>query len=162
MMPAVFGDARQTGERRAYIVVVDDDVVDLELLDVEIAGRYGGAYGVVSESSAGKTLTALEAMQRNGKRVAVVLAGQWISPSTARTCYPASRPPHPRAKRVLLISPGDWGHERTADAIRGAIASGCVDHYLPSRRRPLTNRSIAESVDSCTSGRPPRRGRPTR
>jgi hypothetical protein len=36
--------------------------------------------------------------------------------------------PHPRAKRVLLISALDWGHERTADAIREAIASGTVDH----------------------------------
>jgi thioredoxin reductase (NADPH) len=35
---------------------------------------------------------------------------------------------------VLLISPDDWGHERTADAIRGAISSGCVDQYLS---RPL-------------------------
>ena len=130
MMPAVFGDARQTGERRAHIVVVDDDVVDLELLNAEIAGRYGGAYGVVSESSAGKTLTALEAMQRNGKRVAVVLARQWMGEMNGSDLLASLRSLHPRAKRVLLISPGDWGHERTADAIRGAIASGCVDHYL--------------------------------
>ena len=47
MMPAMSGDARQTGERRSHIVVVDDDVDDLELLNAEIAGRYGGAYGVV-------------------------------------------------------------------------------------------------------------------
>jgi thioredoxin reductase (NADPH) len=32
--------------------------------------------------------------------------------------------------RILLISSDDWGHERTADAIREAIASGRVDHYL--------------------------------
>src|SRR5687768_14210940 len=130
MMQAVFGDARQSGERRAHIVVVDDDVVDLELLNAEIAGRYGGAYGVVSESSAGKTLTALEAMQRNGKRVAVVLARQWMGEMNGSDLLSSLRSLHPRAKRVLLISPGDWGHERTADAIRGAIASGCVDHYL--------------------------------
>ena len=124
------GDARQIGERRAHIVVVDDDVVDLELLDVEIAGRYGGAYGVRIESSASETLTALEAMQRNGQHVAVVLARQWMAETNGADLLASLRSLHPRAKRVLLISPGDWGHERTADAIRGAIASGCVDHYL--------------------------------
>ena len=30
----------------------------------------------------------------------------------------------------LLISPADWGYERTAEAIREAIANGCVDNYL--------------------------------
>src|SRR5439155_13402234 len=35
-----------------------------------------------------------------------------------------------RAKRALLIAPKDWGHAGTADAIRSAIASGCVDNHL--------------------------------
>ena len=130
MMPAVSGDARQTGERRSHIVVVDDDVDDLEVLNVEIVGRYGGAYGVVAESSAGETVTALEAMQRDGERVAVVLARQWMAEMNGSDLLASIRSLHPRAKRVLLISPGDWGHERTAEAIRGAIASGCADHYL--------------------------------
>ena len=47
MMPAMSGKRRPIGDRRAHIVVVDDDVVDLELLNAEVAGRYGGAYGVV-------------------------------------------------------------------------------------------------------------------
>src|SRR5262249_1803484 len=37
---------------------------------------------------------------------------------------------HPRSKRGLLVAVDDWGHENTAAAIRSAIASGCVDHYL--------------------------------
>ena len=120
------------GERLAHVVVVDDDDVDRELLGAEIVGRYGGAYGVVVRSSAGETLLALEAMQRNGERVAVVLVRQWMAEMTGADLLASARSLHPRAKRVLLISPGDWGHERTADAIRGAIASGCVDHYLSS------------------------------
>jgi DNA-binding NarL/FixJ family response regulator len=114
------------GERRANIVVVDDDVVDREVLRAEIAGRYRGAYGVVVGSSASETLMTLGAMQRNGQRVAVVLARQWMAEMTGADLLASIRSLHPRAKRVLLISPGDWGHERTADAIRGAISSGCA------------------------------------
>jgi thioredoxin reductase (NADPH) len=124
------GRAGRIGDRRAYIVIVDDDVGDLELLNAEIAGRYGDAYGVVVGSSAGETLTALEAMQRNGERVAVVLAQQWMAEMNGSDLLARLRSVHPRAKRVVLISASDWGHERTADAIRGGIASGCVDHYL--------------------------------
>jgi thioredoxin reductase len=124
------GRAGWIGDRRACIVVVDDDAGDLELLNAEISGRYGDAYGVVVGSSAGETLMALEAMQRNGGSVAVVLARQWMAEMNGSDLLARLRSVHPRAKRVLLISAGDWGHERTADAIRGAIASGCVDHYL--------------------------------
>ena len=59
----------------------------------------------------------------------------------------SARSLHPRAKRVLLVSPGDWGQERTADAIRGAIASGCVDHYLS---KPL--KTVDESFHRAISG----------
>jgi thioredoxin reductase (NADPH) len=136
MIPAMSGDARQVGDRRSHIVVVDDDVVDLDVLNVEIASRYGGAYGILVESSADETLNALEAMHRNGQNVAVVLARQWMAEMNGSDLLARLRSLHPRAKRVLLISPGDWGQERTADAIRGAIASGCVDHYLSKPLRP--------------------------
>ena len=104
--------------------------------DAEVAGRYGGAYEVVVGSSARETLSALEAMQRNGGTVAVVLARQWMAEINGADFLASLRSLHPRAKRVLLISPGDWGHERTADAIRAAIASGCVDHYLSKPLKP--------------------------
>jgi thioredoxin reductase len=132
-MPAMAGAG---GDGRPNIVVVDDDVVDREVLRAEVVGRYGGAYGVVVESSANETLRALEAMQRNGQRVAVVLVRQWMAEMTGAELLVNVRSLHPRAKRVLLISPGDWGHERTADAIRGAISSGCVDNYLSNPRKP--------------------------
>jgi thioredoxin reductase len=132
-MPAMAGAG---GERRSNVVVVDDDVVDREVLRTEVEGRYGGAYGVVVRSSAGEALMTLEAMQRTGQRVAVVLVRQWMAEMTGADLLAGVRSLHPRAKRVLLISPGDWGHERTADTIRGAISSGCVDHYLTHPLKP--------------------------
>jgi thioredoxin reductase len=109
---------------------VDDEVVDRELLNAEIAARYGLAYGVTVGSSVREALMALDAMRRNGQSVAVVLARQWMAEMNGSDFLARVRSLHPRAKRILLISPGDWGHERTAETIRAAIASGCVDHYL--------------------------------
>src|SRR5262245_5012686 len=147
MMPAVAAETRRIGERRNQIVVIDDDADDLELLSAEITGRYGGAYGVVVGSSAGDALIALETMKQDGQRVAVVLARQWMSEMNGSDLLSRVRSLHPRAKRVLLISPGDWGHERTADAIRESIASGCVDQYLG---KPLTEAD--ESFHRAISG----------
>jgi thioredoxin reductase (NADPH) len=129
MMTPMSGDAQPSASERPNIVVVDDGV-DLELLDAEIRGRYGGAYEVVVARSANGALAALQSLQHDGQRVAVVLARQWMAEMNGPDLLVRIRALHPRAKRVLLISPSDWGHGRTADAIRGAIASGCVDHYL--------------------------------
>jgi thioredoxin reductase (NADPH) len=147
MIPAMTTAARRTGTGRAHIVVVDDDGADLELLDAEITGRYGSAYEVVVARSAGEALTALESMRQNGHGVAVVLARQWMREMSGPDLLSAIRSLHPRAKRVLLIAPSDWGHDQTADAIRGAIASGCVDHYLA---KPLS--AADESFHRAMSG----------
>jgi thioredoxin reductase (NADPH) len=128
-------------------VVVDDDGPDLEVLSTEIAGRYGGAYEVVVGRSAGDALRWLESMQQDGRRVAVVLARQWMAEMSGPDVLSRVRALHPRAKRVLLISSGDWGHEQTADAIRAAIASGCVDHYVA---KPLV--AADESFHRAVSG----------
>ena len=143
----MLGDAARIGEQGPHIVVVDDDVVGLELLNAAIVGRYGGAYRVRVGSSAREALIALEAMQRSGQSVAVVLARQWMAEMNGSDLLASLRSLHPRAKRVLLISPGDWGHQRTADAIRGAIASGHVDHYLAN---PL--KAADESFHRAMSG----------
>lgn len=130
------GGAPRTGDLRPHIVVVDDDAGDRALLGAEVEARYGGAYEVLVASSPAEALRSLEALQAAGRRVAVVLASQWMAEMNGSDLLANGRALHPRAKRTLLISPGDWGYERTADAIRGAIASGCVDHYLSKPLKP--------------------------
>jgi DNA-binding NtrC family response regulator len=95
-------DARRNGGRRAHIVVVDDDGVDLELLNAEVTDRYGRAFDVVAWRSAGETLIALEAMQQSGQRVAVVLARQWMAEMDGPDLLARLRVLHPRAKRERL------------------------------------------------------------
>jgi thioredoxin reductase (NADPH) len=136
MIPTVSRESPQQGDRRPRIVVAADDTLDLALLSAEIQGRYGGAYGVLVVSSPGEALRSLKALRRAGQRVAVVLASQWMAEMNGSDLLAAGRALHPRAKRALLISPADWGHERTADAIRGAIANGCVDSYLSKPLKP--------------------------
>jgi thioredoxin reductase (NADPH) len=128
--------APQKGDGRPAIVVVDDDNGDLALLSAEIEGRYGSAYSVIVAPSPGQALTSLQALRAVDHRVAVVLASQWMSEMNGSNLLSMSRTLHPRAKRALLISPADWGHERTADAIRGAIANGFVDNYLSKPLKP--------------------------
>ena len=117
-------------DRRPRIVVVDDNEADLALLSTEIEGRYGSAYTVLLAHSPRKALTSLEALRATEHRVALVLASQWMGEINGSDLLSMARALHPRAKRALLISPADWGHERTADAIRGAIANGSVENYL--------------------------------
>ena len=130
MIPMVNKGAPRKSDRRPRIVVVADDKGDLALLSAEIEGRYGDAYSVLVAPSPGEALTSLEALRAADRRVAVVLASQWMGEMNGSNLLSRARALHPRAKRALLISPADWGHERTADAIREAIASGFVDNYL--------------------------------
>lgn len=129
-------NSRLSGDQAPYIVVVDDNADDLELLRSDLQGRYDAAYRILVGASAVETLERLVAMQGDNENVAVVLAAQWMAEMNGSDLLASVRSHHPRAKRVLLISPGDWGHERTADAIRESIASGRVDHYLSKPLRP--------------------------
>jgi thioredoxin reductase (NADPH) len=112
------------------VVVVDDDPADRAPLGAEVESRYGGAYRVLVAPSPDEALRLLEEVRATGERVAVVLASQWMAGTSGADLLARARSLHPRAKRVLLISPADWGRDETADAIRGAIAGGAADHHL--------------------------------
>jgi thioredoxin reductase len=125
----MLSDLHHSDPPKPHIVVADDSD-DRDLLAQEIVSRYGGAYNVMVGASATEVLHSLEAMEGGDETVAVVLAKLGMREMNGPDLLARQRPHHPRAKRVLLISPEDWGHEQTALAIRGAIASGCVDYYL--------------------------------
>src|SRR5262245_33835787 len=121
--------APQKNDGRPAIVVVSDDKHDLALLSAEIEDRYGSAYSVLVAPSPTEALTSLQALRAADQTVAVVLASQWMGEMNGCNLLSIARALHPRAKRALLISAADWGHEQTADAIRGAIANGFIDNY---------------------------------
>jgi thioredoxin reductase len=123
-------------DTRPRIVVVDDDVDDLALLENEIGCRYARDYVVVVRASPSRAVSLLERLRATDQRVAVVLASQWMEEMDGSQLLGKARVLHPRAKRALLIAPGDWGRAGTADAIRSAIATGSVDAQVlkPSKR----------------------------
>ena len=96
---------------------------------------------------------ALEVMQRSGQSVAVVLARQWMAEMNGSDLLARLRTLHPQAKRVLLISPGEWGDQRTAHAIRAATASGCTKPQHPTALRKDTARGQDVAGDSGTADR---------
>ncbi len=132
MMPAMSERLAQNRDCRPRIVVVAGDARDLALVRVEIEGRYGAAYCVSVATSPADARTSLETLRAEGQSVAVVLASQWMDGTSGSDLLATAQALHPRAKRALLVSPSDWGEERTAVAIRGAIASGSADNYLSS------------------------------
>src|SRR5262245_43704971 len=126
--------APQKNDGRPAIVVVADDKHDLALLSAEIEDRYGSAYSVLVAPSPGEALTSLQALRVADKRVAVVLASQWMGEMSGSHLLSIARALHPRAMRALLIAAAAWGREQTVYCIRGAIVNGVIGNY---RSEPL-------------------------
>jgi thioredoxin reductase len=116
------------------IVAVDDQVTSRERLRLELEPRYSRDYDVVVEGSPVSALLAVENAHAAGQRVAVVLASQWMTELNGTDVLSRVRGLSPRTKRGLIIAPEDWGRPSTATAIQNAIATGCIDHFLPKPR----------------------------
>ena len=114
----------------AVILAVDDQRESRDRLQAELVGRYGRDYRVMIESSPVSALAALRTMQANNEPVAVVMARLWMTEMNGRDMLSAAKDIHPRTKRAVLIPFGGWGDGATAEAIRGGVASGCIDYYL--------------------------------
>src|SRR4051812_38797238 len=118
---------RLVESQRPVIVAVDDDTDARERLRVELARRYDRDYDVVVEDSSLAALSAVEGARVAGRRVAVVLASQWMAELDGTAVLSRVRGLSPRTKRGLLIAHEDWGRPPTAVAIQSAIAAGCID-----------------------------------
>src|SRR5215471_10829219 len=127
---------RRRDDVRPLFVATTDNPAHEALLRTELAGRYGAAYRVLLTRSPNAAQSALEEARAGGTPVAVVLAGQRMAEMNGSALLAWARSRHPRSKRALLVAVDDWGHDTTAVEIRGAIAAGCVDHYLGMPSKP--------------------------
>ncbi|MEX2394081.1 MAG: FAD-dependent oxidoreductase [Actinomycetota bacterium] len=134
--------------KRPVIIAVDDDPTSLATISVELQRRYDRDYEIVFETSANAALGRLERLARDGGRVAIVLADQWMPELTGSDLLERVRDLHPAAKRALLIDWGAWGDDATATAVMDAMARGCIDYYVlkPWGKSPdeLFHRNVAE------------------
>jgi thioredoxin reductase len=117
------------------IVAVDDRGPEREQLRLELEHRYERDYDIHVESSPIAALTAVEAALAAGRRVALVLASQWMTDLDGTEVLSRVRALTPRTRRCLLIALEDWGRQATAMAIQDAIASASIDYFLSKPRR---------------------------
>jgi thioredoxin reductase (NADPH) len=116
------------------IVAVDDDATARQRLREELGRRYDRDYDIVVEGSPAAALSAVEGANAAGRRIAIVLASQWMAELDGAAVLSRVRSLTPRTKRGLLIALEDWGRQSTAIVIQNAIASGCIDHFLSKPR----------------------------
>ncbi|MGH2758911.1 MAG: FAD-dependent oxidoreductase [Actinomycetota bacterium] len=138
---------------KAVIVVVDDEADALAHVSVELQRRYDRDYRIVFESSPTAALAKIGAMREAGERIALVLADQWMPDMKGVELLSRVRELDQLTKRALLISWGQWADEPTAQAIRGGMASGCMDYYiLKPWKSPdeLFHRHISEFLNEWT------------
>ena len=122
--------ARPARVRRPVVLAVDDDPTALASVSVELQRRYDRDYEIVFVGSGDEAIRKLEDLARSHDRVAIVLADHAMPGLDGSEVLARARELHPHAKRVLLVSWGEWGDEGTAGAIRNGIAIGKIDYYL--------------------------------
>jgi thioredoxin reductase (NADPH) len=92
-------------------------------------------------------LEVLTGLRESGDRLALVLADQWLPDGTGCELLANARDAFPHARRLLLISWGEWAVDATARPLRRAIGLGQIDYYVLKPWRTadeLFHRSVTE------------------
>jgi thioredoxin reductase (NADPH) len=118
------------GADRPVIFAVANNPTTVAYVTTALERRYDRDYRIEYELSAPAALARLEEMRDQDEAVALVLSEQWMSELTGVELLGRVGGLHRRALRGLLIDWGDWDEERTANAIRQAIALGQIDYYV--------------------------------
>ena len=114
------------------LLIVDDHRDALEAVQAQLVRRYGGDYRVEGLVDPEEALQTLAELARAGEEVALVLVGKSLSDATGGELLERAREVHPHAKRGLVVAPGAWSDQPTADAIRASMALGRIDYYVPA------------------------------
>jgi thioredoxin reductase (NADPH) len=117
-------------DRPPVILAVDDDPDAIELIGQELVDRYGRAYHVVTARAAATALDVLTGLRESGDRLALLLADQWLPDGTGCELLAHARGIFPHARRLLLISWGEWAVDATAQPLRRGIGLGQIDYYV--------------------------------
>ncbi len=112
---------------KATILVVDCDERSLEILQRDMARRYGADYDVLSASSPQVAVRLQERLARENRIVALAIAYQWMPEMTGIDLLSQSREYHPGAMRALMIDVGDL---RAEQPIIRALTLNHIDYYF--------------------------------
>jgi thioredoxin reductase (NADPH) len=113
------------------LVAVDEDRDALADVETQLIRRYSHDYRVECLGAPGEALRMLTELAHAGEEVALVLAGNSRSSTAGSELLEQVRQLHPHAKRALLVPWDTWADQSTAEAIRGSLALGHIDHYVP-------------------------------
>lgn len=106
------------------LMAVDDDPEVLAAVERDLRKRFGGRYRVIRAASGPAALETMEALERRGDPIALVLSDQRMPGMNGTELLERVKSSAPRAKRVLLTAYSD-----TEAAIQ-AINSARIDYYL--------------------------------
>ena len=109
------------------LFLVDDRPKVLEALAGDLERRFGADHRVLTGTSPGAALEALEGLARDGQEVALVVAGQRMAELPGVLLLLKAHELHPSAKRVLLVGRREW---TPANPAVRAMTLGQIDTYL--------------------------------
>lgn len=109
------------------ILLVDDESATLSITERELRKRYGADYLIVARKSATTALDDLDRFKQAGRPVALVLADQWMPEMTGVDFLGRARLVDPVAKRVMLVS---WGDYSAVQAIMDGCAVGQIEFFV--------------------------------
>ena len=109
------------------LFLVDDRPKVLEALAGDLERRFGADHRVLTGTSPGAALEALEGLARDGQEVALVVAGQRMAELPGVVLLLKAHDLHPSAKRVLLVGRREW---TPANPAVRAMTLGQIDTYL--------------------------------
>jgi thioredoxin reductase (NADPH) len=112
------------------LLAVDADPSVLEEVEAQLVQRYGRDYRVECSLDPDEALRTLTELRDEAADVALVLGGGSFPGTTCGAFFEQVRQLHPQAKRALLVEPGAWADEPTAEVIRSSMALGRIDHYV--------------------------------
>src|SRR5262245_54771092 len=105
------------------LLAVDNDVGILAAMERDLFRRFATDYRIVIADGPETALAKLKA----DDKVAVAMAGQWLTDTTGVDFLTECHQLHPAAKRLLLITYGDFA---AGQAALRAMALGQLDHYV--------------------------------
>src|SRR3954468_11372671 len=123
------------GGPKPVLIAFEEDAGILADVEAQLAQRYGREYEVAAFGDPDETVQRLTELRDGGADVALVLAG-YTPCSKDDELLDHVRQLHPQAKRALLVPANAWMDDSTAEAIRGSMALGRIDHYV---LRPATS-----------------------
>jgi thioredoxin reductase (NADPH) len=115
------------------LLLVDEDRAVLEALAGDLSRRFGVDYQLLAEGSPAAALTTLRQLAARSQQVALLLAGQRMTQISGVEFLVAAHEVHPAAKRILLVSRGDY--TAAHPAVR-AMTLGQIDYHLFTPWRP--------------------------